>query len=368
MIFSFVDQLISQFADRGCECHVITPVAVFDKDKTNVSRVKTTQKGNKVYIHCPHYTPVPHRVIFGYDTYRITFRHFFAAVRRAYRKHVGKADVIYSHFLNPAGIAAAKLSKTTGVPAFVACGESSLDSAMFAVDLYRRDLAENISGVIAVSGEIKRILEEKNIFPHTPIRVFPNGIDFSEFPEISRKDARAALGFPTEDFLVAFVGYFIERKGIGELLAAAQKDRTWSCMFIGRGELPAPYEKSVFVGSVPHPKLHLYLHAADVFVLPTKAEGCCNAILEAMACGLPIVSSDLPFNDEILEDNYSIRVSPTDVDAVYQAVTKLKTDTVLRDSMAKASFARAKEFDIANRAANILAFMQQCIRSDTAQK
>ncbi len=63
-----------------------------------------------------------------------------------------------------------------------------------------------------------------------------------------------------------------------------------------------------------------YICASDVFVLPTTAEGCCNAIIEAMGCGLPIVSSDRAFNYDILNEENSILVDPESVDEIDNAI------------------------------------------------
>lgn len=359
MVFSFVDQLVSQFADLDCECHVITPLSIFDRDKTNCDREKVTRKGNKIIIHCPRYIPFPHRSICGFDTYRLTMISFYCAVARAFRHKIKKADSIYSHFLNPSGIAAAKLGRKMHIPAFVACGESSFDSGRFAIELYKKELNEGICGVVAVSEDISKKLIDMNLFNGKPIEVLPNGVDFTEIYPIDRRMARMELGIDQDAFIVAFVGYFIERKGIAELLKAANINKKWNLFLIGKGTLPIEYDNILFQGPVPHNRLNVYLSAADVFVLPTKAEGCCNAIVEALACGLPIISSNLSFNDGILQNEYSFRINPNEITEIYDSVEQLRNNYQLRASMAENALTFGRTLDIGVRAKKILTFMEK---------
>lgn len=85
-----------------------------------------------------------------------------------------------------------------------------------------------------------------------------------------------------------------------------------------------------------------YLNAADFFVLPTLAEGCCNAIIEALACGLPVISSNLPFNDDILDENNSIKINPMDIQALRESMTMLIEDELLRNRLSDGALRQAK--------------------------
>ena len=84
--------------------------------------------------------------------------------------------------------------------------------------------------------------------------------------------------------------------------------------------------------------------------MPTRAEGCCNAIIEALACGLPVISSNKAFNDEILNDEYSIRIDEQNEEKLYLAISDLKDNAVLRNKMAHVALEKAKELTIEHRA------------------
>ena len=94
-----------------------------------------------------------------------------------------------------------------------------------------------------------------------------------------------------------------------------------------------------------------------MFVLPTLAEGCCNAVVEAMACGLPIVSSNLPFNDDVLDENNSIRINPKNIDEIADALRLLSENAQLREKLSQGSLGTAAELVIDKRCEKIMNFM-----------
>lgn len=114
----------------------------------------------------------------------------------------------------------------------------------------------------------------------------------------------------------------------------------------------------LFRGGLPHEQINSYLNCSDAFVLPSLAEGCPNSVIEAMACGLPIISSDLPFNYDILSNENAILVDPLDVKAIAAAIKQLKDNDSLKDRLAKDSLTKAKELTIKERVSKILMFIQ----------
>lgn len=145
--------------------------------------------------------------------------------------------------------------------------------------------------------------------------VIPNGVDTERFRPPSateRQQARAALGVAGPDKTVAvFVGHEFERKGLHHILKALVGAPDVVLVVVG-GDTPmvagaqrqavalGVADRVRFVGRVDTPVPYLY--AGDVFVLPSAYEANALAILEALACGVPVIASRVGFAPEIIRD------------------------------------------------------------------
>ena len=199
--------------------------------------------------------------------------------------------------------------------------------------------------------------------PAEKIAVFPNGVDSSRFHPRDRRMMRRKHALPEDKFIVAFVGHFDHRKGSRRVERAVKGLDDVGVIYLGQGGMAPTADNTLFAGSVPHDLVPEWLGAADAFVLPTLAEGCCNTIVEAMACGLPVVTSDREFNDDLVDNATSIRIDPLDLQAIRQAVIALKDDAALRQRLATAAVERAAELDIDSRARRIGAWLQRHMES-----
>lgn len=240
------------------------------------------------------------------------------------------------------------------IPTVVAVGESEID-ALFsakALEEYRRAF-RSVGGIIAVSNANREYCLNCLGIPETRVRVIPNAVDLSKFTPLDKSRMRAKYNLPQERVIAAFVGHFIERKGPNRLLEALKTLDNIGVIFVGSGPLKLEGKGILFKGAVPHDQVAELLSAADFFVLPTVSEGFCNAIVEALACGLPVISSDRRFNDDILTDDCSIRIDPEDIGAIRNAILHLGQNAELRSQMSNSARQRALLFDIRERAAKV---------------
>ena len=132
------------------------------------------------------------------------------------------------------------------------------------------------------------------------IMVLPNGVNTATFSPAG-PDARTRLGFVASDKIMLFVGALTRRKRVDLLLEAlAHLPPEWKLLIVGRGQESAALGQQArilglasrvrFHGYVPYPELPALYRSTDVLVLPSQYEGCPKVVLEALACGLPVVA------------------------------------------------------------------------------
>lgn len=358
----FFKQLVHAIADQQIKCSVLAPQSIAKTFLGKETRrafhwTDRTAKGSKIEIYQPHFLSFSNLRLFG-----IGITNFFRelSVRRTYRKCGIKPDVLYAHFWHM-GIACAPIGSKNSLPVFVASGESTITVHKLYRERVLRSRLDRIDGVICASTKSLKESEQLHLATKEKMAVIPNAIDRNIFFQRDKKRIREELGISSEDFVVVFTGAFIERKGSIRLSRALEKVPGAKAIFIGSGEQRPSGENILFCGRLPHAEVARYLNAADVFALPTLAEGCCNAIIEAMACGLPVISSDLSFNDDILDEQNSIRIDPNNIDAIADAIRFLKDNPQKREKMSEASLLKAQELDIESRARRIVEFMESKI-------
>ena len=311
----------------------------------------------------PPYTSFSNKILPGkMSTFRLTTISFRRAVQRA-SKCVERPDICYGHFLYPSGMVAHTLASAIGCGSVVALGESSFESyeKHFGLDRVRHDLSQ-CSRLVAVSKSNMEVCTGRYNVGLGKIKVFPNGVDPQLFRPLGQAECRRSLGLPLERPIVAFAGHFQERKGPLRVLEAIKGRGDIGAVFLGSGPMIPKGPQVLFRGAVPHDQMPKWLNAADIFVLPTLAEGSPNAVIEAMACGLPIVSSDLPFNHEILDSSCGILIDPTNIDAIGNGIESLVDDKKKRETLGQAALERTQRYGIAERARRILEWIEPVCR------
>ena len=364
-ICAFIRPVVTAIADMGVKCTVISAQSLTHA-YTNKEKIRPfhwtdiTDKGTPIEVYQPKYLSFSNIRIKGRaisDTLK------FNANRRAMRHIKDKPDLVYAHFWDMAITAA--FATNGKYPIIAVSGEERID----VYDRYnQKDVdrwLEKIKGVICVSTKNYNESKDVGLFRYNPQTIIlPNSIDKSKFHPINKEEARAKLGISNDITIAAFVGAFIERKGVLRVTEAAKGIPELRLFIIGKGNQNPESDQILFKGLVPHEELIYYLNAADFFVLPTLAEGCCNAIVEAMACGLPIISSDLPFNDDILDESNSIKIDPSNIDEIKNAMNILVTSDEMRQKLSKGALETVNSLSIEDRARKIYHFIDNTISEE----
>ena len=351
----FVYNLVQKFVELGHEVEVIATVNKLQSKKTNV--VKTKYGKERAKIHYSKAISISNKWIFGFNTHLIGEYFSVNAVRKTVNDNNIEFDVVYAHFLVN-GIVAVKALYGFGKPIFVAEGELkniNLRKKYYKDSKYA-SLVSKIDGFIAVSPQIKENLIHVGI-DENKIIIKPNAIDPTKFYPRDKKEMRLKYNLPLNMRIIVFVGRFVHDKGPTRVLEAISKLNDVGVIFIGQGNQSLNSDKILFKGKVPTDLVPEYLSAADIFVLPTLHEGSCNAIIEAMACGLPIVSSNIPEIQFQCDPNSSILVDPMDEQKIREAITLILGDDNKRKQMSMNAITYAKKFEITNRAKDILNFI-----------
>lgn len=212
---------------------------------------------------------------------------------------------------------------------------------------------------VAVSHDLRRTLVD-GLHVSPPVRVLHNGIDPGAFTGADGPAVRRELGARKGQFLVGTAVVLSEQKGICYLLHAARivraADPTVCFLVAGDGPLRAELESTAatlglaetvrFLGyrrDVPR-----LIAALDAYVLPSLWEGLPLALLEALACGKPIVATHVGGNPEVVEDGENgLLVPPRDPEALARAVLTLRRDPALRERMQQANVQKfARSFSV----------------------
>lgn len=257
-----------------------------------------------------------------------------------------RLDLIDSHFVHPDGVAAWLVGRRLGVPYTITLrGQLAwLPKTRLRMALARRAMA-GAAMIFSVSASLRQAAIDLGVAPKR-VRVMANGVNLTKFYPEDRAMARQRLGLHREDIVVISVGGLSERKGfhrvievLPQLVARFPRLR----FLIAGGATPegdwGPRLREMtrelllddhvrFLGPLPPDELRAAYSSADVFVLATRMEGWANVLLEASACGLPIVTTDVGGNREVVSsDELGIVVPYGDAGALRDAMAASLTRT-----------------------------------------
>lgn len=364
MMFVFVQQLVHAMIEHGVRITVVAPQsivhALVHKKKPLPKKSTGGTANGKVYdIYRPYILSLG-----NYSFLKKTIRWINNIILSQTLKKI-EPNTLYCHFWSSVQLVEHYV-KFFKIPLFVACGEG--DDAL--EDMVKQlsvaeltSLRSLVYGVVSVSTENKRKCIAFHLADSERIIVLPNCVDTKLFKRLDSESLKKELGLNENDFVIAFVGGFIPRKGPDRIAEAIKLigDPSIKSIFIGRTFPGYPFDFDcpgiVFKGMVDHDSIPEYLSCSDIFVLPTQKEGCSNAIIEALSMGLPVISSKGAFNDDILDESNSIRVDPNNIQEIANAIIKLRDNKELRYGMSLVSLSRNDDYSVMGRAERIIGFI-----------
>ncbi len=240
-------------------------------------------------------------------------------------------DLCHAFFGIPCGLIAMKLNmpyivslRGSDVPFFNKRFEV-LDKFIF--QRVSRTIWKRSKAVIANSEGLRCLALKTS--PEQKISVIYNGVDTDEFRPLRGKEQN-------ERIMLISVGRLIHRKGYEYLIRALRNQDNFHLNLIGDGNLRGALEglskecnsPVTFLGKVDQAQVRRHLQESDIFVLPSLNEGMSNSILEAMACGLPVISTDVGGSVELIRENGHI-VRKASTSAIMHALNKYRENRSL---------------------------------------
>ncbi|MFN3725600.1 MAG: glycosyltransferase [Allosphingosinicella sp.] len=348
-------------ARENVEVEVFAPLALppawplFGRHYRALHALPEEEDWRNVVTHRPRFTSVPF-------ARRIAAKSVCQAVWSVFNwdlwlgEPLPKFDVIDAEFFWPDGVAAMHLAKALGVPLSIKARGS---------DIYywgdRPGIREQIleaahaaHGLLAVSDSLKAEMVARGM-PADKIKVHHTGVDLDLYRPVDRTHAKTALGVGGP--LLATVGALIERKGQSFALDALARLPGSTLLVIGDGPDRAALERRAerlgisgrvrFLGARPPEEVAQLVAAADVMLLPTRAEGIANVWVEALACGTPVVTCDAGGAREVIDTPAAGRVVVRDAEALAEGVRQVLTHApepeVVRRSAERFSWERNAE-------------------------
>ena len=356
---AFLSNIADVMSDEGIDVQVVAPTSMARqlRERVRTGAQKTALTLNYSVVR-PSLFELPLRVVGANRvTRRINERLFRRAVERGLAACPRPVTVVYGHFWLGA-YAAQRWCRARGIPYFAELQESGIRGFLNPNgDPEELRVLWEAKGIVSVSRDNERFLAEVGLAPSTRVRYLPNGFDRRRIRPLERAECRRALGLPADGWIAAFAGSFIERKGSLRVLAALKHLQGVKGVFLGRGPQWPSGERVLHAGPVLNSDLPRWLSAADVFVLPSLAEGLANVTVEAMGCGLPLVVSDRPFNRDFLTEREAVFVDPESVSSIADGLAAVLHDDARRQALGINALARSVDFTLQERVQRIKEFV-----------
>ncbi|WP_252729065.1 MULTISPECIES: glycosyltransferase [Alteromonadaceae] len=285
---------------------------------------KEVQQG--ITVHFPRFLSIPKffRKLDGAMMARAAYK----VLKKLEQQH--KIDIIDSHFTYPDGLAATKLAKRMNKKVTITLRGTELTHSKDPDKLKLMLQAwQDADHMICVADSLKQLAVSLGA-DGNKFTVVGNGVDTHKFSAMSPHKARQFLAIEEDAKVLITVGGLVKRKGFHRVIECLPEllkiYPNLVYLIVGgasaEGNIEAELRAQVkrlgvesqvkFLGSLPPDKLSNPLSSADLFVLSTANEGWANVILESMACGTPVIASDVGGNSEVINSDDVGEIVPFD--------------------------------------------------------
>ena len=250
-------------------------------------------------------------------------------------------DLIFGCFLYPDGYAALKIGQALSVPVVAMGIGSDINRIGDPISaMHTRVVLQETDFLVTVCGDLCNKAIAKGASP-AKSRSILNGCDLSVFHPTDRHEARLKLGIEPTVEAVVYIGRMDLKKGLLELVEATaalhSEHPKLHAYLVGEGP-DRPAIKSAIDAKDAEDYIHhlpscafddvaVWMTAADLVTLPSYMEGCPNVVLEALACGRPVVATNVGGIPEIMSNVCGLLVPPRDHGALAQAIHSVLSST-----------------------------------------
>lgn len=333
----FVKNQIEQLSKYVNITAVITePVFVFSRKGLFVRKKQNylvNKKSNYKIYSIPFYLPSGRLsgYVYAYSQFLSVF--FFLLLYRI------RAEIVHGHFVYPEGLAAVLIGKLLKWRSIITAHGSDLLVWPEKSKFLKRGVQfalKHSDRIICVSQTLRR--KAINLGADESRTIFiPNGLNFEVFRPLSMNRARERLGLPLRKKIVTYIGSMVKIKGVLNLVEAISHvlslDRNIIFLIIGQGKLESQLKKRVysigieknvkFVGAKKNEEIPYWINVSNLICIPSISEGFGIVVIESLACGVPVVASNVGGIREIIKDEkLGILFPPGDPVALSSAIVR----------------------------------------------
>ena len=264
-------------------------------------------------------------------------------------------DIIHGHYLFPAGAAAVEVGNKHNIKTYVTAHGSDMFELYKSKPFMRptiKKVLKNADGIFAVSKALRQEIIATGVSGIAEkTKLSWNSVDITKFSLKDDDSFKKEFGLFDKP-IVLFVGNLIKRKNVGALLEAKKIAKSdYYLVIVGDGPLSKKLRKKVedenisdviFTGS--RTDVENIIPNCDFLVLPSFSESFGLVLIEALACGKPVIGSDVGGISEIINEDVGLLVNPNDISLISNSIDRLVDDEELRAKLSANARNRAKDF------------------------